>query len=177
MFSHSQSEHGRPRPSSLILFSLGLNPPCRDPKSVRADELIHQLESDPEYIARQREWERCSAQSVRECASGIRPSLVTQLALLGLALDSVQEYVAAGGRAHCRSADLLLHTSDQLGTIHVSGRLLFGAASPFRHPHDAACRGLCELYVAEKDQIARWLLANAIGSMAKYPRSSAASPD
>ena len=133
-------------------------------KSVRAAELIQQLESDPEYIARQREWERRSAQSVRECAAD-QAELVTQLRTAGLALDSVEEYVAAGG-APIAAVPILVAHLDHPHDPRIWETIV--RALSVRHAHDAALPRLCELYVAEKDPYRRWVLANAIGSMAKF---------
>ncbi len=96
-------------------------------KSMRADELIRQLESDPKHVARQREWERRSAQSLRECAAD-EAKLVAQLRSAGFDIAPFRSIspVEARPLPQCRSLLRILISR----TIRASGKLLF-APFPF----------------------------------------------
>src|SRR5882724_9552741 len=132
-------------------------------KSIRADKLLRQLEADPNYIAREREWKRISAQSLQECAAD-QAGLVSELRCAGFEVASVQEYVASGG-APVGAVPILVAHLDRPHDPRVWETIV--RALSVRHAHDLALSRLCELYTAEKDDGRRWLLANAIGSMAK----------
>jgi hypothetical protein len=132
-------------------------------KSIRADKLLRQLASDPEHVVRQRERERRSAQSLRKCTAD-EAELVAQLRSAGFLVASVQEYVASGG-APVGAVPILVSHLDQPHDPRIWETIV--RALSVRHAHDAALPRLSQLYSAEKDPDRRWILANAIGAMAK----------
>lgn len=135
----------------------------RRPRCIRADQLLRQLESDPEHIAREREWKQYEEEAVREFDRD-QAHLISELQRAGLRVESVEEYVARGG-APLDAIPVLVSHLDRPHISRVWETIV--RALSVRHAHDLALPRLSELYTREKDPSRRWLLANAIGSMAK----------
>ena len=133
-------------------------------KSMTAGELVRALATDPEYQAQMAAQAAATAELERRCGAD-EAGLVAELVAAGVPVRSVYDCVNAGGAPPAAIPALLVHLRRDHHPRIWEGIV---RALSVRHARDLALSTLAELYAVEGSEDRRWLLANAIGSMAKF---------
>ena len=133
-------------------------------KSVTAAELANQLSQDTDYQARMRELADQREQLERECADD-EAKLVAELVAAGSPVKSVWDLVALGSAPKGATAVLVHHL---LQPHHPRVWDVIVRALSSKAARDDALEPLKQLYRSEANPSRRWVLANAIGSMALF---------
>lgn len=125
---------------------------------------MRELEADSEYMARIRAQDAERVELARLCALD-QAELLSELGAIGIVAESVYDFVNAGGAPVAAVPVLVAH----LDRVHHP-RIWEGIvrALSVRHARDMALTRLVRVYRAERDAGRRWVLANAIGSMARF---------
>jgi hypothetical protein len=131
-------------------------------KSLSAGEFIRQLEADPGYVARREALDAATA-SARRAFAPAEAGLVAELRARGLPVASVDDFVQAGGAPPAAVPTLVAHLP-RTADPHLWETIVRALSAP---QAGAALAPLKTAYAAETDSHRRWLLANAIGSMAR----------
>ncbi|MGI8548019.1 MAG: hypothetical protein ACR2M1_11915 [Gemmatimonadaceae bacterium] len=129
-----------------------------------AEEFVRSLAADPEYRARMAALEASTDELGRACA-GDEAVLLEALRTVGAKVSSVYDFVNADGAPPIAIPILLAHLRLQRHPRIWEGIV---RSLSVKHAHAAALPTLVELYSVEQDRDRRWVLANAIGSMAKF---------
>lgn len=132
-------------------------------KSQTAAEFVRELDSDPEYLARRLAKDRAVEALARECAAD-QSELLAALRGLGVQVGSIYDFVNSGGAPPAAIPLLVAH----LDKPHHP-RIWEGIVRSLsvHHARDHALPALKRMYRSEVDPSRRWVIANAIGSMAK----------
>jgi hypothetical protein len=143
-------------------------------KSITASELVHALEQDPDYRARVAERE-AKIEALSQVYRADEAALVAELRARGIAVESVWDFVSTTGDGLSTSAAtdappeaipiLVAHLSESHHPRVWEGIVRALSAKSAR---DGAFESLKRFYVNETVESRRWLLANAIGEMAKF---------
>ncbi len=127
-----------------------------------AAEFVRELEADPEYTA-QRHVEDAATEALARACADDEAELLAGLRAIGVAAASVYDFVNNGGAPVAAVPLLVAH----LETPHHP-RIWEGIVRSLsvRHARSDALPALRRAYLSEADPSRRWLIANAIGSMA-----------
>ena len=133
-------------------------------KSVTAAELVNRLEQDPGYQTRMAE-RQANIDALSQVYRADEAALVAELRAQGIAIESVWDFVSTTN-APLEAIPILVR---QLSESHQP-RVWEGIvrALSVKSARDGAFQSLKRLYVTETVESRRWLLANAIGTMAKF---------
>jgi len=131
---------------------------------ITARELMRQLESDPEWVAKRDARAARHAERAKQLDADEAP-LIAELASVGIAVSSVYDFVGkqlAPGRA---SPILVRH----LGVEHHP-RIREGLIRALGIPSAKviAFDPLCDAFRKERDPALRWVIANAFSGMARF---------
>jgi len=132
-------------------------------RGLTAAEFIRELDGDPEYQARLAEQERRRAALAAECATDQR-DLLQELQAVGVRAESIWDFVSAGGAPLSAVPVLAAHLTEAHHPRVWEGIV---RALSVKHARESALSPLLIAYRAESDPSRRWVLANAIGSMAR----------
>ena len=129
-----------------------------------AEQFVRSLAADPEYRARMAAQAARTEELARVCAAD-EAGLLAELRTVGLTVSSIYDFVNAGGAPPEAISILVAHLRQ-----HHHPRIWEGIVRSLsvKHAHDAALPTLAELFTMEESRDRRWVLANAIGSMAKF---------
>jgi hypothetical protein len=133
-------------------------------KPMTAGEFARSLAADPQHQARMAAQAAATAALGGVCAAD-EASLLRELHEIGAPASSVYNFVNAGGAPVAALPVLVRHLHQQHHPRIWEGIV---RALSIRHAHDLALPALMERYAVEQASDRRWLLANAIGSMAKF---------
>jgi len=133
-------------------------------KSVTAEEFARSLATDPGYQARMAAQAAATESLERSCADD-EAGLLEELGAAGAPVTSVYDFVNAGGAPPAAIPTLLAHLRQQHHARIWEGIV---RSLSVKHAHDAALLTLVELYRVEESRDRRWVLANAISSMATF---------
>ena len=133
-------------------------------KSMTAEEFVRARAANPEHQARMAMRAAAIEGLAKACAADEAP-LLGELRAAGVQVDSVYDFVNAGGAPPEAIPLLVAH----LRKPHHP-RIWEGIVRSLsvRHARDTALSILVELYGVETSPDRRFVLANAIGSMAKF---------
>ena len=133
-------------------------------KSITASELVRELEQDPSYQARVAE-RQASTDALSQVYRADEATLVAQLRARGSAVDSVWDFVSTTDAPLDAIPILVAHLSQSHHPRVWEGIV---RALSIKRARDGAFEFLKRFYVTETIESRRWLLANAIGAMAKF---------
>ena len=133
-------------------------------KSTTATELVHRLEQDPDHQARVAE-RQASMDALDQVYRADEAALVAQLRARGIAVESVWDFVSTTDAPLDAIPILVAHVSESHHPRVWEGIVRALSAKSAR---DGAFESLKRFYVKETVESRRWLLANAIGAMAKF---------
>jgi hypothetical protein len=133
-------------------------------KSITASELVHALEQDPDYRTRMAERD-AKIDALSQVYHTDEAALVAQLRARGIAVESVWDFVSTTDAPPDAIPILVAHLSEPHHPRVWEGIVRALSAKSAR---DGAFESLKRFYVAETVESRRWLLANAIGEMAKF---------
>lgn len=131
-------------------------------RALTADAFIRELEGDADHQARLTEQQRQTAELAEASAADER-HLLQELHAVGVTTSSVWDFVAAGGAPPSAVPVLAAHLTQSHHPRVWEGIV---RALSVKHARAALSR-LSDAYRAEQLQSRRWVLANAIGSMAR----------
>jgi len=136
----------------------------KDRKAKTAADFVKELEADEEYVARMAHKKEAAAELERVCAAD-EGTLVQDLRAGGFAVSSVWDFVNGSGAPAPAVATLVRHLD-----LPHHPRIWDGIvrALSTQEARAGAFSRLTQLYGAETDPARRWVLANALGSMAKF---------
>ncbi len=133
-------------------------------KSITASELAYKLEQDPNYQARLAE-RQANTDALGQVYRADEAALVGQLGATGIAISSVWDFVSTTDAPLEAIPILVAHLSQSHHPRVWEGIV---RALSIKRARDGAFESLKRCYVAETIESRRWLLANAIGAMAKF---------
>ena len=133
-------------------------------KPITASELVHRLEQDPDHHARLAEGQ-ANIEALSEIYRADEAALVEQLPARGIAVESVWDFVSTTDAPPDAIPILVAHLSESHHPRVWEGIVRALSAKSAR---DGAFESLKRSYVTETVESRRWLLANAIGAMAKF---------
>jgi hypothetical protein len=133
-------------------------------KSITASELVHRLEQDPTYQARVAE-RQANIDALSQVYRADEAALVAQLRARGIAVESVWDFVSTTDAPLDAIPILVAHLSEPHEQRVWEGIV---RALSVKSARDGAFESLKRFYVTETIESRRWLLANAIGAMAKF---------
>ena len=133
-------------------------------KSIPASELVRRLEQDPNYQARVAE-RQANIDALSQVYRADEAALVAQLRARGIAIESVWDFVSTTDAPLSAIPILVAHLSQSHHPRVWEGIVRALSAKSAR---DGAFEPLKHFYVTETVESRRWLLANAIGAMAKF---------
>jgi hypothetical protein len=133
-------------------------------RSNRAAEFAHELTQDSAYQARLKARGDLSSALEAACAAD-EVELVSALRAVAPSLMSVWDFVAIGG-APASTIDILVRHLYRPHHARIWEGIVRALSS--KHARIGALEPLRQLYRAESDRDRRWLIANAIGSMAGF---------
>jgi hypothetical protein len=133
-------------------------------KSITASELAHRLEQDPNYQACVAE-RQANTDALSQVYRADEAALVVQLRARGIAVESVWDFVSTTDAPLDAIPILVAHLSESHHPRVWEGIV---RALSVRRARDGAFESLKSFYLSESIEIRRWVLANAIGAMAKF---------
>ena len=133
-------------------------------KSITASELVDRLELDPNYQARAAE-RQANIDALSQVDRVDEAALVAQLRARGIAVESVWDFVSTTDAPLDAIPVLVAHLSEPHRPRVWEGIV---RALSIKRARDGAFEALKRFYAAETLESRRWLLANAIGTMAKF---------
>jgi hypothetical protein len=133
-------------------------------KSITASELVHALEQDPDYRARMAERE-ANVDALSQVYRADEAALVAQLRARGIDVESVWDFVSTTDAPPDAIPILIAHLSE---THHPRVWEGIVRALSTKSARAGAFESLKRFYLTETVESRRWLLANAIGEMAKF---------
>jgi hypothetical protein len=133
-------------------------------RSLTAAEAIRELAADPEYQARLREQAAQREQLARACAAD-EADLVAELRAAGSLVASVWDLAGTGGATGAGIGILVAHLDRPHHPCIWEG-IVRGLAT--KAARAEALEPLRRQYRTEAEPSRRWVLANAIGTMAKF---------
>ena len=128
-----------------------------------ADELVRSLEADPEYQGRLARHDAAADELARICADD-EAELLAELASLDINAESVYDFVNGGGAPVEAVPVLVAHLTQPHHPRIWEGIVRALSVSRAR---EFALEPLKQAYKKEPASDRRWILANAIGTMAK----------
>lgn len=131
---------------------------------ITASELVQQLEQDPSYQARVAERE-ANIDALSQVDRADETALLAELRARGVAVDSVWDFVSTTDAPLDAIPILVAHLSEPHRPRVWEGIV---RALSIKRARDGAFETLKRLYRTETIESRRWLLANAIGTMAKF---------
>jgi hypothetical protein len=132
-------------------------------KSISAAELVGELARNTEYLAQLKTQDARSDVLVAACAAD-EIELVAELRAVVPRLESVWDFVAVGG-APVVAVEILVRHLNRPHHPRIWEGIVRALSS--KRARDGALEPLRQLYRTETDNDRRWLIANAIGSMAR----------
>ena len=132
-------------------------------KSITASELAHRLEQDPNYQARVAE-PQANTDALSQVYRADEAALVA-LRARGIAVESVWDFVSTTDAPLDAIPILVAHLSESHHPRVWEGIV---RALSVRRARDGAFESLKRFYLTETIESRRWVLANAIGAMAKF---------
>jgi hypothetical protein len=133
-------------------------------KSITASELAHRLEQDPNYQACVAE-RQANTDALSQVYRADEAALVVQLRARGIAVESVWDFVSTTDAPLDAIPILVAHLSESHHPRVWEGIV---RALSVRRARDGAFESLKRFYLTETIESRRWVLANAIGAMAKF---------
>ena len=133
-------------------------------KSITASELVHRLEQDPTYQAQAAD-RQANIDALSQVYRADEAALVGQLGATGIAVGSVWDFVSTTDAPLEAIPILVAHLSQSHHPRVWEGIV---RALSIKRARNGAFESLKRFYVAETIESRRWLLANAIGTMAKF---------
>ena len=133
-------------------------------KSITASELAHRLEQDPTYQARVAD-RQANIDALSRVYRADEAALVAQLRARGIAVESVWDFVSTTDAPLDAIPILVAHLSESHHPRVWEGIV---RALSVKRARGNAFESLKRFYVTETVESRRWLLANAIGAMAKF---------
>jgi hypothetical protein len=136
---------------------------------ITAEELVRQLESDPEWLAQRAARDARHAARAKRLAAD-EASLVAELRSVGVPVTSVGEFVGKQIAPMAAIPVLLRHLDvEHMPVIREMIIRALGVPGARQMAFDRLCRAYCE----ERDPSIQWLIANALSGMARLEELSA----
>jgi hypothetical protein len=133
-------------------------------KSITASELVDRLEQDPDYQARAAQ-RQANIDALSQVDRADEAALLAQLRARGIAAESVWDFVSTTDAPVDAIPILVAHLSESHRPRVWEGIV---RALSIKRARDGAFESLKRFYAIETVESRRWLLANAIGTMAKF---------
>ncbi len=136
---------------------------------ITAEELMNQLDGDPEWVAKRDAREARRAERAKLIAAD-EASVVADLATVGVAITSVYDFV---GKQIV--PDVALPVLVQHLKVEHHPRIREGIIRALSVPSARAIAFelLCDVYRSERDPTLRWVAANALSGMARFEEVAA----
>lgn len=135
---------------------------------VTAEQLMRQLESDPEWVTERHAREGRHAERVKLIADD-EATVVVELAAVGVAVSSVYDFVGKQLAPDAALPVLARHLSVE---HHPNTREGIIRALGIPSARGIAFELLCDVYRNEREPMLRWVAANALSGMARFEEVS-----
>jgi len=136
---------------------------------ITAEQLMRQLEADPEWVAKRDAREARHAERAKLIAAD-ETSVISDLAAVGVAVSSVYDFVG-----NQLAPDVALPVLARHLKVEHHPRVREGIIRALGIPsaRRVAFDLLCDVYRSERDSTLRWVAANALSGMARFEDVSA----